>query len=503
MVFSGILASLDDWLNPIAVKEMRQGVKGKFISWVLIIFLLIELAIIGIVLISSTNLDQDFNLGRNLFLGLLTVLLATCLLFLPALVAIRFSSERSDNNVDLFFITTLRPVQIIWGKLSAAIVLTLFFFSACAPFMTLTYLLRGLDLPSMFILLALDFLVVAGCIQLGILLACLPGGPIARGVRFLVGLVFLMIILQSMLRASSQMLYAGIGSVIWSWDFLGPALTVVALILIGIGLLFVLSVTIITPGSANRAFVPRMYLLITWLATGVIAGLWSVSTLNDEPLEAWMVTSVLMFCATMFASICEREKLGPRIVRTIPRSKIIRIPAFFLYSGAAGGVAFSIAMTGATIFAASLFERLAPSTIGFGRDYEYAFKIVVGLGLYAFCYSLTGLNIKRVFFARSTMSGIAAIVALLLLSAGAIIPMIVGFLLRPDPWRGLAPRWYIANPFALFWFDKPSLWQERVTFLSIWALGVFIATVPWFVRQVRAFKPASQPQSDVSESGNE
>ncbi|MHC4707163.1 MAG: hypothetical protein ACYS8I_08770, partial [Planctomycetota bacterium] len=377
MAFSRTLASLDDWLNPIAVKEMRQGVKGKFISWVLIIFLLIELAIIGIVLVSSTNLDQDFNVGRNLFTGLLTVLLGTCLLFLPALVAIRFSSERSDNNVDLFFITTLRPAQIIWGKLSAAIVLTLFFFSACTPFMTLTYLLRGLDLPSMFILLALDFLVVAGCIQLGILLACLPGGPIARGIRFLFGLGALMIILQLTLAGSWGMLYTGIGSGIWSWDFWGPALTVVALILIGIGLLFVLSVTIITP-------------------------IWSVSQNADEPFVAWVVTSVLMFCATMFASICERERLGPRIVRTIPRSKILRIPAFFLYSGAAGGLAFAITITGATIYAASLFEKVAPSTIGFGRDYEYAFKIAVGLALYAFCYSLTGLNIKRVFFANST-----------------------------------------------------------------------------------------------------
>ena len=65
---------------------------------------------------------------------MLTVLLIACLFFVPAFAALKFSAERSDSNVDLFFITTLRPIRIIWGKLSAALVLMLLSFSASMPF---------------------------------------------------------------------------------------------------------------------------------------------------------------------------------------------------------------------------------------------------------------------------------------------------------------------------------------------------------------------------------
>jgi hypothetical protein len=487
MTFQGFVTRFDDWLNPIAVKEMRQAVKGRFIAWTLMIFLLIQLIIIGAVLMLSEDLGQDFNIGRNTFMGLLGVLLATCLLFLPAFTALRLSSEKSGNKVDLFFITSLRPIQIIWGKFSAGLVLTLLFFSVCMPFMTLTYLLRGLDLPSMFILLGFDFLVVAGCIQFGILVASLPGGAIARGARFLGGLFVLIFILQSTLMASMGMLFAGVGSSIASWDFWGPALTVTAFVLMGIGLLFILSVTIITPRSANKAFAARVYLLFIWLVSGVIAGIWSIVTSGYDPIWFWMIAMVLLFCVTLFVAICERQKWGPRIVRTIPRRRIFRIPAFFLYSGAANGIALSAVMIGLTILVTFWFGRIFAVGGKLRPDYEHAFVIAGGLALYAFCYALTALIIKRVFFANSTRANITAIIALLLLVAGTVVPMVIGFLLRPGPWRKLSPQWYIANPGILFW--EKHMWSECLTFTGIWAAGVFAVTLPWFIRQVRAFKP--------------
>ena len=52
------------------------------------------------------------------------------------------------DNVDLLFISTLKPRAIMAGKLQSAVILVLMVFSACAPFMTFTYLLRGLDMPT-------------------------------------------------------------------------------------------------------------------------------------------------------------------------------------------------------------------------------------------------------------------------------------------------------------------------------------------------------------------
>ena len=361
MTFSALAGTLDDWINPIAVKEMRQAVNGRFIAWTLIAFLLIQLGIVAAVLLFSEASGQGFNTGRNVFMGHLGVLLGTCLFYLPISTAVRLASERSEKNIDLLFITTLRPIQIIWGKTLAAMVLMLLFFSASMPFMTLTYLLRGIDLQSSFILLALDALVVAACIQLGILLACLPGRVISQGFRLLFGLPILFVVFSIALQSSFGMLFMGVGSSIGSWDFWGPALTITFFVILGIGMLFVLSVTFITPRSANRALGIRIYLFFIWLTSGIVLGILSITEGAEDPIQAWIIGMTLLFSATLFVSICERHELGPRVLRTIPQKRILRLPAFFLYSGAASGISYSILMILGTFVMTALFIDMASS----------------------------------------------------------------------------------------------------------------------------------------------
>lgn len=501
MVFSAFARKFDNWINPIAIKEMRQAVKSRFIAWSLIIFLLIQLAIIGAFLMLSEDLGQDFNTGRNVFMGLLAALLGTCLFLLPAFTALRFSMERSEQNIDLFFITTLRPIQIIWGKTLAALVLLLLFFSASMPFMTLTYLLRGLDIPSAFILLGLDFLVVAGCIQLGILMASLPGKAIAQAARFLGGLFILFIVFSFTMQASFGILYFGVGSSVGTWKFWGPALTTTIYSVMGIGLMFVLSVTIITPRSANKALGVRIYLLFVWLVSTVVAGIWSFVMGNDLAIKTWMITMVLLFCVTMYIAICERQEWGPRIRRTIPVRKVFRIPAFFLYSGAAGGIALSITMIVATVLLAVLGEKAFSFGVSFSSDFDGRFMSTIVFALYTCCYSLTALFIRNTFLARSSRTNVTAVIALLLLVTGSILPMVFGFLLRANPWNKLSSRWFLGNPFIVFW--ERDIWHKCLLFTSIWTVSVIALNLPWFIRQIRSFKPFMQTLADVSEASNE
>src|SRR5262249_44079794 len=116
------------------------------------------------------------------------ILLATCMVFIPAYTGMRLGAERSDVHVDLFFITTLRPRAIIAGKFVAAIVLAILIFSACMPFMAFTYFLRGIDLPSIFFVIAFDFLVVTVTVMLAIFLAVIPANRILKALLGLIGL---------------------------------------------------------------------------------------------------------------------------------------------------------------------------------------------------------------------------------------------------------------------------------------------------------------------------
>jgi hypothetical protein len=493
----------DDWINPIAVKEMRQAVKGRFIAWMLIAYLLIQLLIIGAVLMLSEDLGEDFNIGRSVFMGHLGVLMGTCLFFLTSYTALRFSSERSENNIDLLFITTLSPIQIIWGKTFAAMVLTVLFFTASMPFMTLTYLLRGLDIPSVFVLLTFDFLVVGGCIQLGIILASLPGKIIAQGFRFLVGLALLVAIFSMTLQSSFGVLFFGIGSIIGTWDFWGPAITIGVCVLLGAGLLFVLSVTIITPASANKALYVRIYLLFIWIVTAIIACTWSLVTRVEEPIFFWMIAMIMMAGAKLFVSICERQRLGMRVTRTIPTNRLLRLPAFLLYSGAGGGVSFSILMIIGTIVLTDLFREAAYSFRGIRYDTNDKLFLMtaIALSLYALCYTLTALAVKRAFFAHSHRGNIPAIIALLLLVAGSVIPMMIGFLVRSNPWHEISPKWFLGNPFVVFW-DEDIL-PVCLTFTGIWAIFAFALTIPWLLKQFRDFKTPVFAQNGISEAANE
>ena len=187
---AGFLDRVDDLLNPIVVKELRQAVKSRIVMAALMLFLLIQLAI----LLFSLSFDdrhrglEDASLhaGRQIFQVLQGILLGTCMLLVPAYAGIRLAAEHSDTNVDLLFISTLRPFGIIAGKLQASIVLILLIFSACALFMTFTYLLRGIDIPSIILVLALDFLVVLVGTQGAIFLGAVPAN---MGLKLLLGLV--------------------------------------------------------------------------------------------------------------------------------------------------------------------------------------------------------------------------------------------------------------------------------------------------------------------------
>ena len=488
MTFSSLAGTLDDWINPIAVKEMRQAVNGRLMAWTLTAFLLIQVGIVASVLLFSETYQYDFSIGRNVFMGLLGVLLGTCLFYLPISTSARFATERFQQNIDLLFITTLKPVQIIWGKTLAAMALLLLFFTASMPFMMLTYLLRGIDLQSSIILLGLDFLAVCACIQVAIWLATIPGPQV---LRLLIGLPILFGAFIFVWQISYGMLHNGIGTRIGPWGVWAPALTIASFVILGAGLLFVLSVTNITHPTANRALGIRIYLFFAWLTTGIVIGIWSIIDRSSGPIGTWLVVMALLFSANLFNSIGEPHEPGPRVLRTIPQKRLPRFLAFFLYSGVASGISYSILMIVGTFAVAALFLDVAALLIGPGYKsggFEDSFIISAVFALYALVYSLTALTIKRFFFAHSKRPQITAEIAAILFLAGAMVPLIIGLLLFSDSLDQLPPVVFWGNPFVPVFLDRDVL-HEYTPIACIWAVAVLVITLPWLKRQYLNFKP--------------
>ena len=137
-----------DWLNPILVKETRQALKSFQFT-------------ITFVLRAGGVLDRDdrrrgdhwaadFLRGRRRHAAACGTTRFWRFRWRSSCRYAAFRSlaaEREDNTYDLLSITTLKPRQIISGKLGSSVVQMGVYFSAITPCLAFTYLLRGIDLP--------------------------------------------------------------------------------------------------------------------------------------------------------------------------------------------------------------------------------------------------------------------------------------------------------------------------------------------------------------------
>ena len=495
-----IFESLQDLFNPIVVKEMKQAVQGKFVSSLLLLLLAVQLLVVGTWVLMTPDVARRFDTGAGMFMTLEGLLLGICILFIPSYTGIRLISERSPANMDLLFITTISPRAIIAGKSLAAAALTLLIFSACMPFMVLTYLMRGIDLPSMFMVLALSFFLVVIAIQMTVFVACVPASRPMQLVLGILELVILFLVFSMTMGTSYSLLFSGIGASLGSWSFWGPALSFGALGLMLTGLLFFLSVALISPASANRALPVRSFMTVAWLLSGAVCILWQRSAytvgtffpanpfpFHPDAMAFWDYATLGVLAIGLLVAASEREVLGPRVTLQIPRKAWLRGAAFPFFSGAANGLLWSLLMIALTLAVSSL-------PVGLGGSRERISSADIGVmgafALYILAYVMTALFVRRRLLASTVTVSLTWVVALLLLAVGCAMPLSIRYSFVADAWNPSHDLWFLGNPFRV----RPDAnLIYHVTFAAIWAAVASILNGPWFIRQCKAFRPNPSP----------
>ncbi len=498
------LPTLTNWRtwepNPIVVKELRQAVRSWAVTGMLLAFLTILFFVtVGFLLGQSFNISPNQALGREIFQFFLPVLSIVGFVFIPVYVGGRLTAERLEGNVDMLYITTLSPARIIRGKLCCGIYLLVLFFSVCAPFMVFTNLLRGIDLPTVFVLLVVAFLFSILSLQAAIFLSCLPA---SKGLKLLVGLPagFFMIGLVGMMTGLSvEMMREGIGSRLGTWNFWGPALSMTFIGLLLFGFMHLAAIALVSPPSANRALPLRGYATVAWLLTLIVAVLWSVESAALEPMNIWAGFATGALILALLISVSEGDDVSVRIRRTIPESNSRRALAFFFYSGSAGGLAWTCLLGIATILVTSLtlegglLDTLTVMWAGRSTTHRLIgtaadeFTLVLStLFLYALAYVLLGLFIHRR-FQPNRPPIFAGLCSVALPALWAIIPNLVLFFLNKLSWDALQERQLgnIFNVFALK--DRSFNADHQVCALAMVAIGVTL-NFRWFLAQRRAFQ---------------
>ncbi len=477
-------------LNPILLKELRQSVRSRFVSGAYCLFLLLMAIVTGVMLLNRTAhphfcADALFGAGRDLFHALFVPLTLVCILFVPIYAGVRMAIERGDEHLDLQFITRLSAAAILRGKFLSALALIVLMTSAALPFLTLTFRLGGIDLPTTLLVLMLMLLVAALAVLFALLLGSLPGSRLWRVLLGLLGLSLLFTATTGTHTAAAAMIRSGIGSAVGSAAFWqGAGMTAGGGLILG-GLMFALCTARISPPAANRALPIRIWGVLAWLGWGLAMTGLAFSKSSDDYLFGWLIPTVLFCIAAFAASVCEPPGFGRRVRRSIPRRPLLRAIVYPFFSGAQPATTWTLLLAAATLAAWAVLEPGANPHPSPSSSSAAVLPVAAGFMAYAFAYSQTAFWLWSWRVRKWLTRGRIWVVFLVLASLGAVLPALVGL------GRNLqgSPRlsaWSVGNPFALF---EKTTRDNALAFALAWSA---VMAAPFLIRLIRSckqFKP--------------
>lgn len=148
-------------LNPIIVREVRTRMRGMRPYLILTAFLLL-LAGAGMGIYQLMLQQARFGgtlmsaqVGQALFRGLAFVELLLVVFLAPSLTSGAISGEREQLTYDMLMATPLRPAQILWGKLVAALSYLFLLIFAAVPVFSVVLVFGGVELGALLKALAL------------------------------------------------------------------------------------------------------------------------------------------------------------------------------------------------------------------------------------------------------------------------------------------------------------------------------------------------------------
>lgn len=461
---------LNDHINPIVVRELRQAVRGRFITIGLMLFLMVMLTAEAVTM--SDNIS-----GKELAEIVLSILAVVCLILIPILFGVRSALERERENMDLLFVSTLSPRRIVTGKLVSSAMVSLLFICAATPFLTLTYFLRGVDVLSILMLIGLLFWLTVFVLQAAIFVGSMPT-PLFMKLLLGVGFVFWTFAICGISFALfSEVLNSG-----WHSFYQGRGGNGLLIgLLIGSGLcvgLFLINTSFFKSPYHNPTFAPRLYFLLLSLVF-LAAGAFKLRPNDFEPV----VFLVLLIGLGGFAvGMCESEDHHRRLLSNLPQSTLKRLLLFPFYGGPMPALVWSWLVCGTAIVAVVAHNNF--------RWNDSFFETALGSVWYFQFYGLLAFGLRRRLFGNSFSQRWNWLFAMVLCGFGMFLPWTLGVMFSSGNDLLEHSLVFVLNPFGL---DN---YRHRDFLLAISGLlctMVTAAQVGTLTRTLRAFK-APEPE---------
>jgi hypothetical protein len=177
---------LGDRINPLVVKEIRQGLRTR-VFWVCFGLMLLACVLLSLTAYADVR-DTGYRARGGFYFFTYFVCLGLVHFFVIPYSAYRsLAREREDETWVLLALTGLGPRRILRGKVTSFLAQAGLYASAVGPFLLFSYYLNGIDLPTILIVLVLGTAWLVFLTVLGVCAATLADGRLGRAfVHFLV-----------------------------------------------------------------------------------------------------------------------------------------------------------------------------------------------------------------------------------------------------------------------------------------------------------------------------
>ena len=512
---------LERWgekLNPILVKETRQALKSKQFTITFGLLLLAGWAwsFLGAVFIGSSIYYGSH--GGQMFVGYFLILAVPLLVIVPFSAFRSLASEREDGTYELLSITSLGPRQIISGKLGSSIVQMLIYGSAISPCLAFTYMLRGIDMPTIITIMVFMFLSSLLLSLVGLLCATATSERHWQVVLSVLLVMFLMVVCFGLISIAIAALDEGA----FQFDNRYFWLTCGAIITAYVGyfsMIFLAASAQLTFVSDNRSTGLRITMMLQYFLFSCWMGwLWLYEGDRLEPqVPVATIIFVMLHWFLMGAFMTgEHPDLSLRVRRNLPQTFLGRI--LFTWFSPGPGTGYMYAVT--SVFGAVLMwlpaliigGQLVPNSSNYWDEAPFVMSSIclLGTSYVVFYLGLGALLVRLLRKVNYVPLMLTVLIQFLLVMMGIVVPIVVQFMIDDFGSRFSytllqipSPIWTIAAV-----FDQASsgpTWELVVAMVVVpfGALCIFLLNLPAIadeVRRIRIAAPQRVAEDDAAQA---
>lgn len=341
-----------DWLSPILVKELRQGLKTRVFVGTFIIVQVVMIVLMGLQLLVLSN-DSGSGTSEAFEVFFWAFVWVPLVFLMPARGLTAISEEAKANTLDLVQLTRLSAFRIVLGKWTALAAQTLMMVAAVLPYAVLRYFFGSVDIvkdmQNLALLLAASLVLTAAAIalstaHLAVRILMIVGGLL----MFPLGGAFMAMRSFGMASSSTPLDLFG------EWWFQLITLPIYVFMFLEI------AASKIAPASENHAARKRTLALLLGLVLPVCA--WCKA---GDFGRTWFIAFAPIWAWIMVEALCEKTSEVPSLyVPIVKRGAVGRwLGRLLLYPGWASAIPFSLALIACGIVAMQVESHRAATPL--------------------------------------------------------------------------------------------------------------------------------------------